>query len=156
MKRRSFLQLTGASALRARLPVQSTASPEIIVVGAGAFGGWTAFYLREMGARVTLLDAYGPGNALASSGGETRLIRADYGKDEQYTRLALRAFPLWRRWQDEWGAKLLLPSERLWMATAAGMAEAKERQARLAKHNFKSDVLGHDELKYRWPQINRV
>jgi len=134
------------------LPLQS--SPEIIVIGAGAFGGWTAFYLREMGARVTLLDAYGPGNARASSGGETRLIRADYGADEQYTRLALKAFPLWQRWQEEWGAKLLLPSERLWMATAAGMPEAKERQKRLAKYNFKSEVLSHDELKYRWPQIN--
>jgi glycine/D-amino acid oxidase-like deaminating enzyme len=152
MKRRSFLQLTAASTLTTHLPLQS--SPEIIVIGAGAFGGWTAFYLREMGARVTLLDAYGPGNARASSGGETRLIRADYGANEHYTRLALRAFPLWQRWQEEWGVKLMLPSERLWMATAAGMKEAKERQARLAKYNFKSEVLSHDELKHRWPQIN--
>ncbi len=155
MKRRSFLQLTGATALGARLPIQSTTTaPEIIVIGAGAFGGWTALYLREMGARVTLLDAYGPGNARASSGGETRLIRADYGKDEHYTKLALRAFPLWRRWQEAWGVKLLLPSDRLWMATRDGLAEVKERQARLAKHNFKAEILSHDELKYRWPQIN--
>ncbi len=36
MKRRSLLQLTGASALSPRLPYQS--APEIIVIGAGAFG----------------------------------------------------------------------------------------------------------------------
>ena len=155
MKRRSFLQLTGAAALNARLPVQSTSSaPEVIVIGAGAFGGWTAFYLREMGARVTLLDAYGPGNARASSGGETRLIRADYGTDELYTKLVLRAFPLWQRWQEEWGVKLLLPSGRLLMARPEGVANLKERQSRLAKYNFKTEVLSHDELKYRWPQIN--
>lgn len=147
--------MTGATALGARLPVQSTTSaPEVIVIGAGAFGGWTAFYLREMGARVTLLDAYGPGNARASSGGETRLLRADYGKDELYTKLALRAFPLWRRWQEEWGVKLLIPSGRLLMAAPAGLAGLKERQDRLARYDFKTELLSYDELKYRWPQIN--
>jgi sarcosine oxidase len=155
MKRRSFLQLTGATALRAGRPARSAASsPEFIVVGAGAFGGWTAFYLREMGANVTLLDAYGPGNSRASSGGETRLLRADYGEQELYTKLALRSFPLWRRWQQEWNAKLLVPSGRLLMVRPEGMANLKERQARLAKYDFKTEILSHDELKYRWPQIN--
>lgn len=41
----------------------------VVVVGAGAFGGWTALHLLRRGARVTLLDAWGPGNARASSGG---------------------------------------------------------------------------------------
>ena len=35
---------------------------DIAVIGAGAFGGWTALYLREMGLSVALIDAYGPGN----------------------------------------------------------------------------------------------
>src|SRR5207247_2992019 len=51
----------------------------VAVVGAGAFGGWTALHLRRRGARVTLVDAWGPGNSRASSGGETRVIRATYG-----------------------------------------------------------------------------
>ena len=33
----------------------ANANAEIIVVGAGAFGGWTALYLREMGFTVTLI-----------------------------------------------------------------------------------------------------
>ena len=49
------------------------------MVGAGAFGGWTALTLRERGHSVTLVDAHGPGNSRASSGGETRQIRAGYG-----------------------------------------------------------------------------
>ncbi|MDP9244863.1 MAG: FAD-binding oxidoreductase, partial [Chloroflexota bacterium] len=40
----------------------------VIVIGAGVFGAWTALWLRRGGAEVTLLDAYGPGNSLASSG----------------------------------------------------------------------------------------
>ena len=56
-----------------------TPSLRVAVVGAGAFGGWTALHLRRAGALVTLLDAWGPGNSRASSGGETRVIRAIYG-----------------------------------------------------------------------------
>src|SRR6266545_1147109 len=47
------------------------AGPRVVVIGAGAFGGWTALELRRRGARVTLIDAWGPGNSRASSGGET-------------------------------------------------------------------------------------
>ncbi len=53
--------------------------PHVIVIGAEAFGGWTALHLVRRGARVTLLDAWGPGNSRASSGGETRVIRGTYG-----------------------------------------------------------------------------
>lgn len=40
----------------------------VAVVGAGAFGGWTALYLLRQGARVTLIDAWGAGNSRSSSG----------------------------------------------------------------------------------------
>lgn len=56
-----------------------SSSRSIIVVGAGAFGRWTALNLVQRGAKVTLLDAWGPGNSRASSGGETRTIRVTYG-----------------------------------------------------------------------------
>src|SRR6185295_2004656 len=51
----------------------------IVVVGAGAFGGWTALFLRRSGARVTLVDSWGPGNSRASSGGDTRDVRTARG-----------------------------------------------------------------------------
>ena len=71
------------------------AKPHIAVIGAGAFGGWTALHLLERGARVTLLDAWGPGNSRASSGGETRVMRGTYGPDQPYTEMAARALKLW-------------------------------------------------------------
>ena len=70
-------------------------NPHIAVIGAGAFGGWTALHLLERGARVTLLDAWGPGNSRASSGGETRVMRGTYGPDQPYTEMAARALKLW-------------------------------------------------------------
>ncbi len=69
---------------------------DFAVVGAGVFGAWTAYFLRQSGASVALLDAYGPANSRASSGGETRVIRMGYGPDELYTRWAMRSLPLWR------------------------------------------------------------
>ena len=41
-----------------RTPKSMNNKPHIAVVGAGAFGGWTALYLLRSGARVTLLDAW--------------------------------------------------------------------------------------------------
>ena len=60
----------------------------VIVVGAGCFGAWTAYWLARSGHDVTLLDAHGPGNSRASSGGETRVIRIGSGAEEIYTRVA--------------------------------------------------------------------
>src|SRR3984885_14195983 len=79
----------------------------VVVVGAGAFGGGTALYLLRGGARVTLVDAWGPGNSRASSGGETRVIRGTYGPDQPYTKMAARAIQLWRENQQSWKMKLM-------------------------------------------------
>jgi len=91
------------------------AAPRVAVVGAGAFGGWTALALLRSGARVTLLDAWGPGNARASSGGETRVIRATYGTRAIYTRLAARAMRLWREYDARWGRGFFRRTGALWM-----------------------------------------
>ena len=75
--RRSVLKAAVALPLADALAAVPADTPHIAVVGAGAFGGWTALHLLRQGARVTLLDAWGPGNSRASSGGETRVIRAE-------------------------------------------------------------------------------
>ena len=79
--------LGGAGAAEAKTPKpkatrsarSATASPEIVVIGAGLWGSFTAYHLRRMGANVTVVDAYGPGNARSTSGDETRGVRSSYG-----------------------------------------------------------------------------
>ncbi|HET8797716.1 MAG TPA: FAD-dependent oxidoreductase, partial [Thermoanaerobaculia bacterium] len=68
MSRRAFLEGVAAVSLAAPL-FSGEPPPRVAVIGAGAFGGWTAFHLRRLGADVTLLDQFGPGNTRASSGG---------------------------------------------------------------------------------------
>ena len=80
---------------------------DVIVVGAGAFGVWTSYYLATMGAKVTLVDAYGPGNSRATSGGETRGVRSSYGDrgiwSELWVTWASEAIDRWTVFNEEWG-----------------------------------------------------
>src|SRR5512132_3987189 len=92
----------------------------VIVVGAGAFGAFSALSLLRRGARVTLLDAWGPGNSRASSGGETRVIRGVYGSDRIYTQMAARAFQLWAENEKRWRTKLYRRTGALWMIADEG------------------------------------
>ena len=95
---RRELLLAGAAAAAA--PGAARAQParswDSVVVGAGAFGAWTAAHLRRRGERVLLLDAWAPGHARSSSGGESRMTRSAYGRDEVYTRMATDSLAEWR------------------------------------------------------------
>ena len=128
--------------------------PQIVVVGAGAFGGWTALHLLERGARVTLLDAWGPGNSRASSGGETRVMRGTYGPDQPYTEMTARALQLWAKYERRWKRRFLHRIGVLWMA--AGRDDAFERGSveMLRAAKIKYQELPASQLRKRWPQIN--
>ena len=71
-------------------------SPDVLVIGAGSFGAWTAWHLRRDGRSVTLVDAFGAGHSRASSGGESRIIRSGYGERALYSRWAHASLPRWK------------------------------------------------------------
>ena len=125
----------------------------VVVVGAGAFGGWTALFLRRQGARVTLVDAWGPGNSRASSGGETRVIRATYGARAVYTQMAVRALALWKEHQHRWRRPLYHGIGVLWLVESDEQYEKAAlpilRDARVA-----FEELQGPEVSRRYPQIN--
>lgn len=151
LSRRSFLQTAAASAIAAPL-VRAQPLPDVVVVGAGAFGGWAALHLREMGHAVTLLDAYGPGNGRAASGGETRQIRVGYGDQEIYSRWVLRALEKWKAREQEFGLSLLLPTGRLQLASG-WTEELSATKSVFEKLGVAYEVVPHDELSKRHPQM---
>jgi sarcosine oxidase len=130
------------------------AKPHIAVIGAGAFGGWTALYLRRRGARVTLIDAWGPGNSRASSGGETRVIRGTYGPNQPYTRMAARATQLWKENEQRWNLNLLHQTGVLWMVTAVDDQFERGSLPLLRDAGIACQELSVQEMAGRWPQIN--
>lgn len=130
------------------------AKPHIAVIGAGAFGGWTALHLLERGARVTLLDAWGAGNSRASSGGETRVMRGTYGPDQPYTEMAARALKLWTKYERRWTRQFLHRTGVLWMATGRDDAFERGSVEMLRAAKIKYQELAAAQMKKRWPQIN--
>jgi sarcosine oxidase len=125
----------------------------VAVIGAGAFGGWTAWFLCQRGARVTLLDAWGPGNWRSSSGGETRVIRGAYGIASHYTRMTARALELWSEYDRKWNRHLLHRCGVLWMAESDDEFEHASLSA-LQQAGIPCEKLPQEELQRRWPQIN--
>ena len=161
MKRRDFIKNTSGaiaagsvfSSTESFANIQPSTSTEVIVVGAGVMGAWTAFYLLEKGAKVTLIDAYGPGNTRSSSGGETRILRADYGEKVIYTKMVIRAHELWDKWQKEWGRKLMYSTGRLSIGPSDYAIYANEAKQRLKPFGINSEILERDEINRRWPQL---
>ena len=128
--------------------------PHVAVIGAGAFGGWTALHLLEEGARVTLLDAWGPGNSRASSGGETRIMRGTYGPDQPYTETAAHALKLWQKYERRWKRRFLHRTGVLWMVSSRDDAFERGSLKPLREAGIEFEELSTVQMKKRWPQVN--
>lgn len=177
LPRRDFLRLAGVGAgallatgcvsIPAAAPARGIAPPQrsrngvghVVVIGAGAWGGWTAYYLRQRGARVTLVDAYGAGNSRSTSGDETRGIRSSYGdrtSGELWTPWARAAIQRWRDFDAEWAPTF---RTRFFHTTGDVIMRAAEepfitRTLELWKANgVVHEVLNGDEARRRWPVI---
>jgi len=124
---------------------------DVAVVGAGVFGAWTAYKLRQAGASVLLLDAYGPGNSRASSGGESRMIRMGYGPDEIYSRMAQRSLVLWQELFGE-RYRLFVKTGILWLAHERD-PYCEATVATLGRLDMNHEKLDRDEIARRYPQL---
>ncbi len=144
---------TGAPAVHTRQ------TPDIAVVGAGAFGAWTALNLQQSGAQVTLIDQYGPGNSRATSGGETRGVRTGYGDRGHgllWTAWAKRAIEKWNAWDRQW-RDMLLPRVFFTTSDLIMRDEWTEFMEDTRKNwdelGIRYEVLDADEIRRRWPAI---
>jgi glycine/D-amino acid oxidase-like deaminating enzyme len=180
LPRRDFLRLAGvgagallaggcAPAMASRsqapargvlLPRQSRGSGHVVVIGAGAWGGWTALNLRRRGARVTLVDAYGPANSRASSGDETRGIRSSYGDrttGEHWSAWARTAIARWREFDEEhardFGTRFFHQTGDVIMRATEEPFIKRTREIWTAA-GVPHEVLDGDEVRKRWPVIN--
>lgn len=125
----------------------------IVVVGAGVFGAWTGWHLLQAGCDVMLVDAMGPGNALSSSGGESRLIRASYGKDAIYSRMARDSLPQWK-WLGEWsGLPIFVPAGILFFF-GPGEPYYDDIIATHADLGLPTEALSPAEMARRYPMID--
>jgi monomeric sarcosine oxidase len=126
----------------------------VVVVGAGVFGTWTAHHLRLNGARVTLIDAYGPASFRASSGDQSRILRCGYGADEIYSDLARRSLEQWRSLEARTaGLQLWHRCGVLLLAAADDPYFVATRQT-LERGGFAIEVLDANTLRTRYPHLD--
>jgi glycine/D-amino acid oxidase-like deaminating enzyme len=159
--RRDFVRLAAAATVLPRLRL-ATALPygagarrdtyDVAVIGAGVFGAWTAWELQRAGKRVVLLDAYGPANARASSGGESRVTRLGYGKDEIYTRMALHSLDRWQELSDRAELPILYRVGTLFLV-GSDEKYGRESLETVLRVGGRIEELSRAELAVRYPQI---
>jgi len=126
---------------------------DVIVVGAGVFGSWTAWHLSKRKLKVLLLDAYGAAHTRASSGGETRIIRMSYAADEIYTRWSQRSLVQWKELSAACGQPLFQQTGVLWLEGADDL-RLRESQATIQRCGIAHEVMDNAELTKRYPQVN--
>jgi glycine/D-amino acid oxidase-like deaminating enzyme len=126
---------------------------DVVVVGAGVFGVWTALHLRRSGRTVALLDAYGAGNNRSSSGGESRILRCGYGADEIYTRWAMRSREMWLQAFHQIGRPELFQQTGVLATPRPGDARAAASKTAYENCGVPFQVLTPRELAQSFPQL---
>ena len=123
---------------------------DVIVIGAGVFGTWTAHKLQQAGRRVAVVEAVGPAHSGASSGGESRVIRCGYGDKEIYAEWAWRSIGEWQALSSRAGLPLFHPMGVLWLhAKPNALVEQSARV--LSRMNVPFSFLAAPALRQRFP-----
>ena len=122
---------------------------DVVVVGAGAMGSSTAWWLASRGRSVALVEQFERGHGRGSSHGATRIFRFAY-PDPVYVRLAQEALPLWRELEDDAGDVLL---ETTGAVDHGDRASVEATAAALAACGAAHEVLDGRAAEERWPHM---
>jgi sarcosine oxidase len=132
----------------------TTAEMQTIVIGAGAIGSATAYWLTERGQTdVLVLEQYGLGHAFGASVDHHRAIRHSY-HDNKYGRLTRAAFDNWDRLAGESGIPVLVRTGGVEIGLQGTVGEGmilKYRQV-LTDNGHPYEAWDNGELGERYPQ----
>jgi sarcosine oxidase len=122
----------------------------IAIAGLGAMGSAAAFHLARRGHRVIGFDRFAPPHQLASTTGETRIIREAYFEHPQYVPLVQRAYECWDELERLSGASLLLKTGGLMIGAPDGPLVAGARTS-AQTYDLPYEELTASELQRRFP-----
>ncbi|OWF42685.1 peroxisomal sarcosine oxidase-like isoform X2 [Mizuhopecten yessoensis] len=74
---------------------------DVIIVGAGIVGSYTAYHAKRTGKSTLLLEQFPLPHSRGSSHGQSRTIRSAYGDLEYYTQMMTKAFRMWNELEDQ-------------------------------------------------------
>jgi sarcosine oxidase len=126
------------------------ARADLIIVGAGLAGAAAARSAAARGARVVVLEQFGPGHRNGSSHGSARIFRRAY-PDPLYVRLTGQAGELWRALEAESGEPLLTMTGEI---DFGALRDPPALHAVLTGCGVPAELLPPREASRRWPQFD--
>lgn len=129
---------------------------KIAIVGAGINGVTAAVELARRSHQVTLLDPGPLPHPLASSTDISKVVRMEYGPDEEYMALAERALTGWQEWNREFGVDLFQQTGVLYLRRSEMKHGTYEWDSwkLLNKRGHHPQRLSVPEIKKRFPMWN--
>jgi glycine/D-amino acid oxidase-like deaminating enzyme len=129
------------------------AAYDVVVVGGGVFGVSAALELRGRGHKVALLDQGQLPHPLAASTDISKVVRMEYGRDEEYMAMVERAREGWIEWNELFG-ETLYHETGVAMFTTEPMAPGGfeyESYERLLRRGHSPERLDAAEIVWRFP-----
>ncbi|MEL6255047.1 MAG: FAD-dependent oxidoreductase [Bacteroidota bacterium] len=131
---------------------------DFLIIGAGIFGLTTAIELRKRKYSVAVLNPDIIPHPLAASTDISKIVRMEYGSDQEYFDMAEICIQRWREWNDFFGKKLyhevgmlMLCEEKL----ESGNQEYERKSYRnLISKNYLVEEISQEDISGRFPAIN--
>lgn len=127
-------------------------APDLLVVGGGVWGTWTALQARRLGATVQLIEEREPGGPKTTSGDYSRIIRHSHGEDALLMGWTQRAIPAWKELGDAAGEQIFVESGVAWFVSGDGTWEAHSEQ-RMREAGVPCERITPEEALHRWPAL---
>jgi sarcosine oxidase len=124
-----------------------TRRADVVVIGAGAMGSATAWWLARRGRHVVVLERFEHLHQRGSSHGGSRIFRFAY-PDVEWVRMAQAALPLWREVEAATGATLLDTTGGIDHGAAFAVGAVGDA---LAAAGASHDWLEPEAATERWP-----
>ena len=131
---------------------------DLLVIGGGVMGRFTAYHASERSARVVVLEQGRIGDPATASYGRTRSFRNDY-LDTTYARLAHEAFRLWGEFERETGTEVLVRCGCMNIGKRSVTPDLERTYAQLsfetlARLGLETESLEAEALRRRFPYLD--
>jgi sarcosine oxidase len=131
---------------------------DLVIVGGGVMGLFTAYYASELGRRVSVFERGRVGDPATASYGRTRSYRNDY-LDPTYVRLAREAIRLWDAFEAREDVRVLVRCGCLNIANSSVTPDLDATYARMSHRvleelGMPSEALGAEAIRSRFPDLD--
>jgi glycine/D-amino acid oxidase-like deaminating enzyme len=131
---------------------------DLVVIGGGVMGLFTAYHASERGAEVVVLEQGRIGDPMTASYGRTRSFRSDY-LDPHYARLAHEAFRLWEDFERRTGTEALVRCGCMNIAKRSVTPDldgtyAQQSADVLARTGMAPEAFDGQALRHRFPYLD--